>query len=243
DAARRLHEAHVQRDDIAVRKELLLAPHRLVTIRPRAGEGGLARPYGHLHAERLAIAGDDRADPAVTVDTEPLAAQRAADADLPAASFQRGHLLGNLAHRREHQAPGELGSCVGRRAGMLTGGYDDAQPRAGIDIDVRIDAALADEPQLGQALQKRSANGRAFPDQHQRFRVAQPVGERIEVLNVIIPYRHRMTGKLAEARQRAYGVVIIVQYGDFHRPRRSSRIIAAPFSAIIMVGALVLPEV
>ena len=38
-------------------------------------------------------------------------------------------------------------------------------------------------------------------------------------------------------------IMIIVEYGNLHRPRLSSRIIAAPLSAIIIVGALVLPEV
>ena len=43
---------------------------------PRAFARRLARPDEHVHAERAAVAGDDRADPAVAVDAERLAAQR-----------------------------------------------------------------------------------------------------------------------------------------------------------------------
>src|SRR5213078_4889807 len=83
----------------------------------------------------------------------------------------------------------------------------------------------------------------ALPDQDQNLRVAQPLRKRIHVLHVVVPDRDVMACELAEAAERAHRVVIVVQYADFHAPRRSSWIMAAPFSAIIMVGALVLPEV
>src|SRR5204863_5008766 len=128
-------------------------------------------------------------------------------------------------------------------AGVLVGGNYHAKPRAGLQIDVRIDAALADEPQLGQTLQQGRADRGALPDQDQNLRVAQPLRKRIHVLHVVVPDRDVMACELAEAAERAHRVVIVVQYADFHAPRRSSWIMAAPFSAIIMVGALVLPEV
>ena len=61
---------------------------------------------------------------------------------------------------------------------MHLGRDDDAEPRAGVDVDVRIDAALADQPQLRQLLQQRRADLRALADEHQRLGVAQPLGER-----------------------------------------------------------------
>ena len=61
---------------------------------------------------------------------------------------------------------------------MQVRGDDDAVPRAGVDVDVRIDAALADELELRQALEQRRADRRALADQHQRLGVLQPLGER-----------------------------------------------------------------
>ena len=55
----------------------------------------------------------------------------------------------------------------------------DAEPRAGVDVDMRVDAALADQAQLGQALEQRRADLGALADQHQHFGVAQPLGERV----------------------------------------------------------------
>ena len=158
DAARRVDQAHVQRDDVAFLEERLLAARGGVAVGARLRQRRLARPHQHVHAERLAVARDDAADPAVAVDAERLAAQRAADADLPLAGLERRHLLRNLPHRREDQPPGQLGGRVGRRAGVLVRRHDDAEPRAGLDVDVRIDAALADELELGQALEQRRAD-------------------------------------------------------------------------------------
>ena len=82
---------------------------------------------------------------------------------------------------------------------MLARRHDDAEPRAGVDIDMRIDAALADQPQLRQPLQQRRADLRALADQHQRLGVAQPLRQRVDVLDVIVPDRDVVAGELAEA--------------------------------------------
>src|ERR1700736_5735689 len=105
-----------------------------------------------------------------------------------------------------------------------------------------IDAALADEFERGQPLKQRRADRRALADQDQYLGVAQTPGKRVVILDVIVPYGHVVSVKLAKAGKRSDCVVIIVQNADFHL-RASSRIMAAPFSAIIMVGALVLPGV
>ena len=100
---------------------------------------------------------------------------------------------------------------------MLARRHDDAEPRAGVDVDVRIDAALADQLELGQPLEQRRANLRPLADQHQRFGIAQPFGQRVDVLDVIVPDRDVMSGELAEAGQGAQRVVVIVEDGDFHQ--------------------------
>jgi len=80
------------------------------------------------------------------VDAERPAAQAVADTDLPLAGAQREHLLGNLTHGRENHAPGEFRRGIGRTAGMLIGRYDDSATRTGVDVDMRVHAALTDEP-------------------------------------------------------------------------------------------------
>jgi hypothetical protein len=68
------------------------------------------------------------------------------------------------------------------------------------------------------------ANLGAFPDQHQRFGILQPRGEDIVILDMIGPDRHVVPGQTAEAGERTYRVVVIVEYRDLHRfpPHRGS---------------------
>ena len=99
---------------------------------------------------------------------------------------------------------------------MLARRDDDAEPRAGLDIDMRIDAALADELQLGQPLKQRRADLRPLAEQHQDFGILQALGQSIRVLHMIGPHRDIVAVELPETRQRAQRVEIIVEDGDFH---------------------------
>ena len=118
-----------------------------------------------------------------------LAAQRLADADLPPARLQRAHLLRNLPHRGEDQPPRQLRRRVRRRAGMLIRRHDHAAARARVDVDVRVDAALADQPEPVQPIEQRRANRGPFANQDQRLGVLQALGERVGVLDMISPRR------------------------------------------------------
>src|SRR5712692_6540322 len=102
---------------------------------------------------------------------------------------------------------------------MLARGHHDAEPRAGSDVDMRIDAALADELQSGQAFQERRPDRGAFADQHQRFGVGKAGREYIDVLDMIVPDGDVMAVELAKARQGPHGVMVVVQDGDFHEMR------------------------
>src|SRR5215470_4689942 len=91
---------------------------------------------------------------------------------------------------------------------------------------MRIDAALADEAEIRQALKQRRADFRALADQHQNLGIAQTLGERVDVLDVIVPNRYLVAGEHAEASQRSQRVVIVVEDRDFHEfqpsaPRRN----------------------
>src|SRR5581483_5679327 len=134
DAARRVDQAHVQRDHVAFFEECLLALRRRVPVRACLLARGVARPDLDVHAKGLPIGGDDLADPPVAVDAERLA------------------------------APGE-----------------------GVDVDVRIDAPLADQLQLWHPLDERGADLGALADEDERFGVLQPLGELVGVLDVVVP--------------------------------------------------------
>ena len=105
---------------------------------------------------------------------------------------------------------------------MLARRHDDAEPRAVGDVDMRIDAALADELELRQSFEQRRADLRALANEHQRLGIGESRGERIGVLNVIVPDRDLMPGKPVETGQRPHGVVVVVEDGDFHWLERPS---------------------
>ena len=206
----------MQRNDVGVLVELGLGGCRGVAVGGGARTGRVACPDQDLHAEGAAVAGDYAADAAVAVNAERVAAQRVANADLPLAGLQRRHLLRDLPHRGEDQAERELGGGVGRGVRVLAGGDDDAEARAGLDVDVRVDAALGDQPQVGQAVEQGRADLGAFADQHQGLGVAQARRQGVGVLDVVGVDGDVLAGEFREAGQRADGVVVVVEDGDVH---------------------------
>ena len=218
DSTRRRDQAEVQRDDVARLKQIRLAGGCRIPVRARPGPGGLPAPHEDAHAERPAVAGHHHADPAVSEDAQRVAAQRVSDADLPVPGFEGRHLLRDLARRREDQAPRQLRRGVRRRAGMLARRHDHAEPRAGVDLDVRVNASLADETEGGEAFEERRADRRALPDQHQDLGVREPSLKRVGILDMIAPDRDLVSRELAEAAEGAQRVVVVVQDGDLHPP-------------------------
>src|SRR5262249_20005850 len=176
----------------------------------------VAPPHQHLHAERLAVAGDDGAYASVAEDPQGLAAQRVADAGLPLTRLERFHLQRDVAHGGDDHAPGELGGRVRRHAEGLVRAQQHAEPRARVDVDVRKHAALADEPQLRQPLEERRADLGALADQDQGLRVLETLRERLGVLHVVVPHLDLVAGKLLERLEGAQGVVVVVEDVDFH---------------------------
>jgi hypothetical protein len=93
----------------------------------------------------------------------------------------------------------------------------DPQARARVDVDVRVDAALADQAQLRQPLEQLRADLGALADQDERVEAGEPLGEGINVLDVVGEDRDLVAGKLLEALQRAERVEPIVEDRDLHR--------------------------
>jgi hypothetical protein len=172
-----------------------------------------------VHAERLAIARNRRADAAIAENAECLVSQRGSHTDLPVAGLERCHLLRQLARGCENERPSELGSRIGRRAGVLARGHDDAQARAGFDVDMWINAALADQFEPGEPFEQGIANFRALADKHNALGLLQARSKRIAVLHVIVPDRDLMAVQLVETREGAQRVEVIVKNCNLHASR------------------------
>ena len=102
---------------------------------------------------------------------------------------------------------------------MLARRYNDTELRTGIDVDVRVDAALADEPKLVQSMEQRRADLSPLAYQHQHFGIPQSFGQRIDILDVIVPDLDFVTCQLFEAVEGAKRIVIIIKNGDLHKDK------------------------
>ena len=94
---------------------------------------------------------------------------------------------------------------------MLARRDNDAELRARLDVDVRINAALTNEPELAQSMEQRRADLGPLAYQHQHFGIAQSFGQRINILDVIVPDLDFVTCQFFEAVEGAKRVVIIVK--------------------------------
>src|SRR5262249_46291394 len=100
---------------------------------------------------------------------------------------------------------------------MLIGRYDDSASRTRVDVDMRVDAALTDQPQRVKAFEQRLADLRTLANQYEHLRVFQAYGKRVEGLGVIVPHRYLVCVQLAKARKSAKGVEIVIQNRNLHR--------------------------
>jgi hypothetical protein len=160
--------------------------------------------------------GDNAADSAVAVDAQGLASNCRTHAHLPLAPLERLHLLRNLTRRGEDQTPREFGRGVRRRVSVLVRRDDDAAGGARVDVDVRVDGALADQAQLGQPFEQRRPDLRPLTDQNERLGVLQPIRQFVRVLDVVGEDLGVVPVQLCERRQRAHRVEVVVEDCDLH---------------------------
>ena len=100
---------------------------------------------------------------------------------------------------------------------MLIRRYDHAATCTRVDVDMRVDAALADEPQRVEAIEQGLTDVRTLANQHERLRVFEAPGQRIDVLRVIVPDRDLVAVQLAKARESTKGVEVVIQNRNLHR--------------------------
>src|SRR5215468_5604670 len=81
---------------------------------------------------------------------------------------------------------------------------------------MRVDAALADEPELRQPLEQGRGYLRALADEHERLGLADAPRQRFGFLEVVVPHRHGVARELAEAGQGAQRVEVVVEDRDLH---------------------------
>ena len=96
------------------------------------------------------------------------------------------------------------------------------QPGAGLDVDVRADAAgLRDQLELGQLLEQLPREVGALADQHQHVGVAQPHRELADALDGVGEDLGVELLELGRALELAHRVLVVVEDDDVHGARRS----------------------
>ena len=81
---------------------------------------------------------------------------------------------------------------------------------------MRVHAALADELQFVQAIEKSGLNPGALADEHQGFCIFEPGRQSVDILNVVVPDCDVVTIQFLETGQGAQRIVVIVKYRDLH---------------------------
>jgi hypothetical protein len=102
---------------------------------------------------------------------------------------------------------------------MLARGHDDAQARARLDVDMRIDAALADQFEPGEPFEQGSINFRALADKHKALSRLQTRRERVGILHVIVPDCDLMAVQYVETGESTQRVEVVVKNCNLHASR------------------------
>src|ERR1022692_4672732 len=107
-----------------------------------------------------------------------------------------------------------------RRRATPNGGWSTPLPEPGarVDVDVRVDAALADEPEVGKPSEQLVADLGPLADQHDGIRVGQPLGQNVGVLDVVRPNGHVVAIELGKGVEGADGVEVVVEDRHLHGP-------------------------
>ena len=170
---------------------------------PGPGRANLAPPDDDLHAEGPAVAGHRAADAAVAEDAEGLAPRGCAPRRSASGRRAATPPAGGSGGRRPGPVP-QVSSAVGvgRRPGVEVGGDHDPQPGAGLDVDVGVDAALADEAEARAAA--RAARRRSAVRSRMRTRASvsgSRTARHVDIVEVVVPDRDLVAGQAWRSRR------------------------------------------
>mgnify|MGYP001559297785 CR=1 FL=1 len=216
----------MQGQHVGLFKQLRAALGHGVAICVRAGLRVLAAPDQHMHAKGAPVRCHEFADAAIAPDAQGLAVQHHAQSEvhrhgggleaglLPGAVLEAGHVLRDAAHRGHDQRPGQFGRGHGRTGAFAHG---DAPFGAGLYVDVGADATgLRDQFQAREFLHQLPWDWRAFPDEHQHVRIAQPHRQLPHAFDGVGEDLGRVGFQFLGAAQLADGVLIVIKDHDVH---------------------------
>jgi hypothetical protein len=99
---------------------------------------------------------------------------------------------------------------------VLIGRHDDPTARTRVDVDVRVHAALTDEPQGVEVFEQPRTDLCALADQNEDLGVLQTRSEGVGILDMIVPYRNLVPVQFAKALESTKRVEIIVENRNIH---------------------------
>src|SRR4029453_6626366 len=99
---------------------------------------------------------------------------------------------------------------------MLVRRHNHAAPSARVDLDVRIHTALANQSELVQTIEQWSSDVRALTDENECLGIFQPLGKRVDVLDVVIPDLDLMPVQLPETGEGPQCVEVVIENRDLH---------------------------
>ena len=97
---------------------------------------------------------------------------------------------------------------------MLVRRHNHAAPGAGVDVNVRIHAALADQSELVETVEQRSLDLRPLADENECLSVFEALGKRRDVLQMVIPDFDLMRVQLPETGKGPQCVELVVENRD-----------------------------
>ena len=207
----------MQAHDVGCRKEGVSVIRNALPIGYGPSASFFRGPPLNPEAKRLGIARDGLGDAPISVKAQRLTAQGPSDPKLPLSGFEALRLLRDLPITRHDERQRQFCCGVGRRVAVHVRAEHHTVPGAGRDINMRVDAALADEFQLRKSVQKILGDRCPFPEQNKALGLCHPISKAGRVGFVIGPDRDVMPGKLFETGQATQRVEPVVKNVNLHR--------------------------
>ena len=216
----------MQCQHVRLGEKLSLVGGDLKTVGQRLIFGSVPSPDQHPHAKSTAVTGNDFSDFSVAPDAQGFALEHRAQAKvdrhgavfqarlLPGAVLEVRDVLGNAAHGRHDQGPGQFGGGRGRASAF---GDRNAPFGAGGHVNVLADlAGLNDQLELGQFFDQRPRHVRALTNQHHHVGVFEANRQLAYALDCVGVNLGRISVEFGGALQFANRVLVVIKYHNIH---------------------------